>query len=269
MKDILFLVAWFIGPLTILWAANEAWYASAGRMRVKLMLLSGLVGVPLHELSHALTATVFGMRVVDLKLYKPDPQSNSLGYVNYLYRPGSPVHAIGRFFVGFSPTIFGGLAVSFLFNLTGVVNLDKVISPTDLVWAAQSGNYFYVAHALTTWISCVFSSIGDWPAVMAVFTSMMIALHATPSRADLGGASVGGAVVFGVIFLLMILKHSIPGIYYPYIARFVDLPSLISAFAVRVIQMAAIGAVTATAMITLSLLVAELRRTQSAISHDR
>lgn len=253
MEELIVLTAWFICPLVLLWAANEAWYASMGRMQLKGVLISGLIGVPLHELSHALTATLFGMRVTEIKLYKPDPQSNSLGYVNYQYRPGSPLHQVGRFFTGFAPAICGGLVVWFGFRLAGIVTLDQVLSPQALVSATHSGNLGYVAHALWAWGGDVFAGLCSWVAIATVIASMMVALHATPSKADLAGAAAGSVLVLCLLLLLILMKHSMPEIYYPYIARFVDIPSAIETFAVLVIQMAVIGATTATVMTATSL----------------
>ena len=45
----------------VLWGANELYYRSFGRHKARAILTTGLVGTPIHELAHAITAMVFGM----------------------------------------------------------------------------------------------------------------------------------------------------------------------------------------------------------------
>ena len=61
----------------ILYVANEAWYATVGRYSKRIELATGIVGTPVHELSHAIMVKLFGMTVVEItwirKLLIPQP----------------------------------------------------------------------------------------------------------------------------------------------------------------------------------------------------
>ena len=82
-----------------------------GAYRVELV--TGLVGTPIHELSHAFFCLVFGHKITRICLWTPTPQNGNIGYVTHSYKKRNLWHQIGNFFIGVAP-IIGGSAVLYL-----------------------------------------------------------------------------------------------------------------------------------------------------------
>ena len=68
------LILYFLARFT----RNAFAAASARKLDV---FVTGWIGTPVHELSHALFCLVFGHRITDIKLFRPNSSDGSLGYV--------------------------------------------------------------------------------------------------------------------------------------------------------------------------------------------
>ena len=180
-------------PIICLYVANETWYASAGRFRRPVGLATGLVGVPIHELAHAAVAKIFGMRVLEVALYKPDPESNSLGYVQYAYKSGSIIHGIGRFFVGIAPVFAGAAVINLLIGVSGLPKLS------DLMVAGAPLSFALIQH----WLIEMAGQINEPKTVLILALCVMIGSHSTPSKADLYGSAAG---IVWIVFLYLISR---------------------------------------------------------------
>jgi hypothetical protein len=69
--------------------------------------LFGWLGTTVHELGHLLFALLFGHKIREFRPYKPDPATNSLGYVITGYSYNNLYQVIGGFFIGIGPILFG------------------------------------------------------------------------------------------------------------------------------------------------------------------
>src|SRR3989304_2061427 len=65
------------------------------------------LGTPIHELGHALFCVIFGHRIVKIELFKPDPVTGTLGYVDHKWNRHNPWQVLGNFFIGIGPVILG------------------------------------------------------------------------------------------------------------------------------------------------------------------
>lgn len=100
-----------LGPLLIL---SFAMHFVAGRIRDLGLSVFGYktfiysfksIGTPLHEMGHALFAVLFGHKITDIKLFDPDANDGSFGYVRHSHRPGNIYNEIGTFFIGIGPIL--------------------------------------------------------------------------------------------------------------------------------------------------------------------
>jgi hypothetical protein len=77
--------------------------------------LFGWLGTSVHELSHAIFCFIFGHKIVDIKLFSPDPETGTLGYVEHSYNRRNIYQMIGNFFIGVGPVILGSAVIYLLF----------------------------------------------------------------------------------------------------------------------------------------------------------
>ena len=97
----------------IIYLLNVLFYRLIGNGRVACYA-SGLIGTPIHELSHALMCIIFRHRITDMRLYQMDDETGTMGYVTHTYNPRSRYQKIGLFFIGVAPIIGGSLVIHFL-----------------------------------------------------------------------------------------------------------------------------------------------------------
>lgn len=236
-------------PGLILYGANEAWYATVGRYSKKIELATGIVGTPVHELSHAIMVKLFGMTVVEMALYKPDPQSKSLGYVSYSYRSRSLWHGIGRFFVGIAPLIGGGLAVYGMLWASGLPILH------DYLHSIDAG----ILSAFSSWIQDLIWSVNRPVEIATIALCIMISTHATPSKADMSG-SASGLISLVVVYVgFRFLTSLFPVFADRHIYPFINLDAGAISLAILIIQMATFGAVASLFLSVVTLGIAKIR----------
>lgn len=137
--------------------------------------LTGLIGTPVHELSHVIACVVFGMRVQKVSLFSPDPVSGQLGVVNFMYRPGSVFHLVGRLVQAIAPLITGSIVMLYFFDIRQLNHPEPHLTAI-LSWLASVAQDTFVQ-------SCaMFASdpIGAFKTVLII----CVAMHAIPSTAD-------------------------------------------------------------------------------------
>jgi len=175
----------------LLMIANELYYRSFRSQKRHVLLVTGVIGVPIHELSHALVVSLFGMKIIKIAFFKPDTQSQTLGYVEYLYNPNKLSDRIGLFFIGVSPIIFGSLCIYGLFYFTNTPNLhDFVVPPEHHSFSMET-----LMLGATNWSASLLASLESWRGVVIVIFALMIGSHSSPSPADLSGSLKGTFVV--------------------------------------------------------------------------
>jgi len=172
----------------------------------RAVLLTGWLGVPIHELSHALMCAIFRHRIDKLVLFHPDPKSGTLGYVNHSWSRRSPWNLLGAFFVGIAPLLGGAAAILGLLRLLlpGVLVVPDVALPQGpgdgAGWAALGrGLQEALAHAGRVLFSR--EHLGSWRLWVFLYLALCVGSHISPSREDLRGSLAGGLAVFALFVL--------------------------------------------------------------------
>ncbi|MBI5486667.1 MAG: hypothetical protein HY905_05000 [Deltaproteobacteria bacterium] len=175
----------------------------AGRWAV---LITGWLGVPIHELSHALMCVIFRHRIEKLVLFHPDPETGTLGYVNHSWNRKNPLHVVGAFFIGMAPLLGGAAVILVLLHVLvpGALAVPQVALPAgpgdSAGWAALGqGLGDALHHTLRTMFTA--ENVGGWRLWVFLYLSLCVGSHVSPSPQDFKGSLVGGLAVFALLIV--------------------------------------------------------------------
>ncbi len=169
---------------------TSALLATFGRPAV---LVTGWLGTPIHELSHAALCPVFGHTIVELKLFQPSSKDGTLGYVRHGYNPHNPWAVIGNAFIGLAPLFGGSLA------LWGAA---RWLVP-DLIGDASTASSLrsHVSASLNSVTAlATYADVSSWRFWVFTYVVLCVGSHLAPSGEDLRGALPGGALLLLLTF---------------------------------------------------------------------
>ncbi len=116
---------WFIVPLLLfgllVHVLNNMTFRAVQSASLNIRgfeLATGWIGVPVHEIGHAVFCVLFGHKIHKLMLFDPAaPPGEPLGYFRNSYDPTDATHVVGDFFVRIGPLPFGSLVLVTVFRL--------------------------------------------------------------------------------------------------------------------------------------------------------
>ena len=200
------------------------------------LYITGWIGTPIHELSHALFCIIFNHKISDIKLFTT--KSDTIGYVLHSYDSRSWYQQIGNFFIGVGPIIMGTLIVYFLFlllapelkeNIFSVkIDYDKSAGILNMIYSGISNIFISILNIFANIIKNImvsqsYKNIGFW---IFIYLSISIASHMELSPADISHAWKGMLVIFAVSLILNTLLFIIKIIFNfktpEYLLLFVD-----------------------------------------------
>ncbi|MFL0197228.1 hypothetical protein ACJDU8_16930 [Clostridium sp. WILCCON 0269] len=170
----------------------------------KALMVTGCIGVPIHELSHAIFALLFRHKISKIKLLQKPDVNGVMGYVQHSYSKGSIYQQIGNFFIGIAP-IFGGIF--------SIVMLMRVIIPQayekfigilirSLHTAVLNKNTVEtILNSYAGLIKIIFSvkNFENIYFYIFLFIAICISSHISLSSADIEGASRGLLSIFLIL----------------------------------------------------------------------
>jgi hypothetical protein len=172
------------------------------------VLVTGWIGVPVHEVSHLVAAVLFRHRVVGWSLFDPDPTTGTLGYVRHAHTRPSLYQLAGNFFIGVAP-IFGGAVVlaGLLVWMVPPATLGALLGQSGLLTAAPAADPAAVAAG--PWLADLgrhLAALGwallaeawrgrTWWLPLQLYLCAAVAAHLAPSARDLAGGLRGAVVV--------------------------------------------------------------------------
>jgi hypothetical protein len=179
----------------------------------KAVAITAVIGVPIHELSHAIFCFIFRHKIKEVVLLQKRDEKGTLGYVNHSYNPNSIYQQAGNFFIGIAP-IFGGiitLLVLMHFIIPGAYNEFITISMNNLNITDINGiSLNGIFDSYIDLIKIIFSikNFGNPFFILFLFLAICISSHISLSSADVKGASQGLFMIFLIILVLNILGFS-------------------------------------------------------------
>lgn len=185
-----------------------------GDTGAKIILVTGAVGTPIHELSHALMCIIFGHKIVGIKLYQPNSDDGTLGYVNHTFNPKNPYHQIGNFFIGIAPILCGSGVLLLLMYLlvpgvySGVMSELQfaTLLSTDFFDISTYEGYFDLFLGIVSEIFG-FTNTGNVFWWIFIVLALMISSHMELSTADIKGGAKGFAMIAVLLLAFDIVMY--------------------------------------------------------------
>jgi len=172
------------------------------------VLLTGWLGVPLHELSHLVMCWVFRHRIVAYRLFDPDPRTGTLGYVHHAYQRRSFFQIAGNFFIGVAPLLAGSavLLLGLILLLPGTQPLST--GPAPVGFGPQVSHVVGLAGS-TLGRMVSLPHLASWNLWVFLALALCVGTHMSPSRPDLTGALPGLALLLMVLFGLDVVNRAL------------------------------------------------------------
>lgn len=174
-------------------------------------LVFGIIGVPIHELSHLLMCLVFGHKITQVNLFRPikGRYDNILGFVKHKYNTNNIYQTAGCFFIGIAPMVFGSLIVVFIIHLlfpTLIYSLDAFSAMDSLEVKHLFTTFFINAKLIITTVFSMdnFTNPFYW---ISMFFIVSIALHMTISKADFDNTLSGFTLLEIILFIFALLNN--------------------------------------------------------------
>jgi hypothetical protein len=171
--------------------------------------LFGWLGTVIHELGHAFFCLIFRHKITAMKLFDPDPETGTLGYVEHTYDSSNIYQLAGNFFIGIGPILLGtALIYILLFLLLGlnpfnfVTNVDLAM-PHIYSWGILTTIIQTFWTSSTGLISEIFSgnNLSRWQLYVFIYLAFAIGSSITLSPSDIKGTLKGLSVILILVFI--------------------------------------------------------------------
>ena len=171
--------------------------------------LFGWLGTVVHELGHAFFCLIFRHKITAMKLFDPDPETGTLGYVEHTYDSSNIYQLVGNFFIGIGPILLGtALIYILLFLLLGlnpfnfVTNVD-LATPHIYSWGILTTIIQTFWTSSTGLISEIFSgnNLSRWQLYVFIYLAFAIGSSITLSPSDIKGTLKGLSIILILVFI--------------------------------------------------------------------
>ena len=174
--------------------------------------VTGWIGTPVHELGHALLCIPFLHRITEIKLYSPNGEDGTLGYVNHAYNPRNPWSQIGNFFIALGPILFGSLIIYLLvrFLLPNNQALLTALHGSTASFTSLSGFMSLMVNVFASSSDMIYAlftggHLHQWQFWVFLYLCICISAHMELSPPDLKGLGLG---LIAIIIIFEIISFS-------------------------------------------------------------
>lgn len=186
------------------------------------LYITGWIGTPVHEVSHALFCILFKHKIDDMKLLDLNSSNGVIGYVTHSYDTRSWYQQAGNFFIGVAPILVGSAIIYFAITIlspeiknslltsidTSVTqNHQNMSSIKDIIFMSIS-NIFVLFMSATGIIQTMITTLVEdnyfrYPLFwIFLYVAVSISSHMELSPADISHAWKGLIVIISFMLIL-------------------------------------------------------------------
>lgn len=205
--QLLFTVGVIVCSGILLALSKRFFLRSCGSAAYRVQIVTGIVGTPVHELSHALFCLIFRHRITEMKLFTPNSDDGSLGHVSHSYRKKNLWHQIGNFFIGIAPILGGTAMLLLLLKLLLPATFSGVTGAlayggSSIVSGSGSVSIEALLLTVLEMLKALFSlsNLTSWEWYVYMLLAVCILMHMEISPSDIRSGLLG-FVFFVLVFL--------------------------------------------------------------------
>ncbi|WP_459500800.1 hypothetical protein [Bacillus sp. C1] len=204
---IMIVIGFILGYLESL--TRTYWMRAFGR---KGFLLSAWIGVPIHELGHAVMCILFRHQITGVQLFPTHTTDGYLGYVRHQYNQRSIYQRIGNFFIGIAPIFSGMATLLFLMYYFVPQSYSVFIHALETNTQTASINIDMVQNILLSSLLILkslftISNLSTPSFWIFLFIAICISAHIALSKPDIEGSVDGIITIFIFLFLFNIVAR--------------------------------------------------------------
>ncbi len=172
----------------------------ATRFGWRSVLVTGWLGTPIHELSHAAMCLLFRHRIDEIQLFDPDVKEGRLGFVRHSYRRGNLFEEAGNVFIGTAPLIGGSivlLGLTLLFYQSAMTAIFSAVQATSADPDAGAAVKAVLGSLAAQFSVSSLSQPRFW---IFAYLITCVGAHMAPSHSDYHGAMRGAILVGSLLF---------------------------------------------------------------------
>ena len=182
---------------------NRLFYSNFGVASKAVAYVTGFIGTPIHELSHALFCLLFFHKINEIKLFTIG-DDGTLGYVSHSYNPKNFYQKLGNFFIGIAPIVVISLILYLLINFLLPTLKDDLLA----VASGMSGNG---AKGIFEGIGKIFLALFSYMKYprfwIYVAVGIFLVPHMTLSAEDVKGAASGFLFLALILFVADLIVY--------------------------------------------------------------
>ncbi|MDR2732255.1 MAG: hypothetical protein LBB36_03455 [Fibromonadaceae bacterium] len=160
------------------------------------LFLTGWIGTPVHEMSHAIFCVIFRHKITEAKFFSPQ-EDGTLGYVKHEYNPKSSYQKIGNFFIGIAPMLFGTVVIYAMLGLLLPEYLPEELNGGIAATGWEIFRNFFNSYN--------FGNLRFW---VFIYLSLGVASRMSISIQDFKGATSGFLTLLCLIFLVNLIANA-------------------------------------------------------------
>jgi hypothetical protein len=191
------------------------------------LYITGWIGTPVHEMSHAIFCLIFKHKIDDMKLFTMKSTNGVIGYVTHSYDTRSWYQQAGNFFIGVAPILIGSIVIYLallvfapqiklnLFNNVYTSNMDNIYYGNNIIELIAfnakkfitifSSSIFIIENMIISILNnSLFTKVSFW---IFLYLSIAISSHMELSPADLSHAWRGIIVIFSFLLIVNTIVH--------------------------------------------------------------